>query len=405
MEPPGIRMRAHLAGATGSRPLAVKLPRREEFMAPVARLLLKIDECFAGSASMAKAKGGSLPWSADEIDGIRTAVLKWYRVHARDLPWRRTRDPYAIFVSELMLQQTQAATVIPYFERWMSEFPTWRVLAEAPLERVLKAWEGLGYYHRARNLHQTAKIVCEEYGERLPADYYRVLSLPGVGRYTVGAICSIAFGMRLPVLDGNVVRVLTRLANFGAPVDLASTQNALWRWAEALTPERHPGEFNQSLMELGALICARSNPACLLCPLRVLCRAKDPAALPVKSRRLALSPLLEDVEIVIHRGRVLVSCDPAAARWPGLWQFPRARETGPDEPWQSIKFSFTRYRGQMRAWLRPTRKAGRHERWATVGQLATAPMPAPHRKLAAAVEALLMADRGTPKMSRIFRRR
>lgn len=379
-------------GVSGGRSVRVRLPRREEYVAPVAHLLLKIDAYFAGSAAMPGAKSGKLPWSAKEIEAIRVAALRWYKAHARDLPWRRTQDPYAIFVSELMLQQTQAATVIPYFRRWMEMFPTWQALAASPLEKVLKAWEGLGYYHRARNLHETAKRVCAEHGGRLPSDYYKVLSLPGVGRYTVGAICSIAFGMRLPVLDGNVVRVLSRLADYAAPVDTTAAQKTLWSWAEALTPERHPGDFNQSMMELGALICARSKPACLLCPLRSFCRAKDPGALPVKSRRLALSQLEEEVEVVVRGDRVLMYRDETAGRWPGLWQFPQTSDPGAGEPWQVTKFAFTRYRGRMRAWLRPARAARKCERWLTVKEMATAPMPAPHRKLAAHVERLLIAE-------------
>ncbi len=367
----------------------VRLGRREEFIAPVARLLLKMDERFAGLAIMPEPEEQGAPWSACEIEAIQGALLRWFRSHARDLPWRRSRDPYAVFVSEVMLQQTQAATVVPYFERWLATFPTWQALAEAPLERVLKAWEGLGYYHRARNLHRAAKMVCSGHGGRLPADYYKVLALPGVGRYTVGAICSIAFGMRLPVLDGNVVRVLSRLADFCERVNTGAAQRKLWAWAEALTPERHPGDFNQAMMELGALVCSRGKPACLLCPVRGFCRAKDPASLPHKGPRAVAVPLVEDVEVVVRRGRVLLRNDPAAPRWPGLWQFPRLDGCGDGAPWHELRFAFTRYRGQMRAWLRPSRKAGSHERWLTLEELATAPMPAPHRKLASRVEALL----------------
>lgn len=381
-----------LVSARGAARLGpeIRVGRREEFMAPVARLLLNMDERFAGLSIMPESEEGCVPWSAREIEAIQAALLRWYRSHARDLPWRRSRDPYAVFVSEFMLQQTQAATVVPYFERWMEEFPTWQTLAGAPLERVLKAWEGLGYYHRARNLHRAAKEVCAKHGGRLPADYYKVLALPGVGRYTVGAICSIAFGMRLPVLDGNVVRVLTRLADFRARVDTAASQRRLWSWAEALTSERHPGDFNQAVMELGALICARTKPACLLCPAREFCKAEDPAALPNKGRRAALTPLCEDVEVVVRRGRVLLRCDPAAPRWPGLWQFPRVGTAVNGDPWHELRFAFTRYRGQLRAWLRPVRRAAAHERWVTAEELATAPMPAPHRKLASRVEGLLV---------------
>lgn len=386
----GLERNLVSAGVGTRRAPGFRLARREEFIAPVARLLLNMDERFAGLSIMPESDDGRVPWSAREIEAIQVALLRWFRSYARDLPWRRSRDPYAVFVSELMLQQTQAATVVPYFGRWMVQFPTWHALAAAPLERVLKAWEGLGYYHRARNLHRAAKEVCAKHGGRLPADYYKVLALPGVGRYTVGAICSIAFGMRLPVLDGNVVRVLTRLADFRARVDTADAQRRLWSWAEAMTPERHPGDFNQSVMELGALVCARSKPACLLCPVREFCKAEDPVALPNKGRRAALTPLREDVEIVVRRGRVLLRCDPAAPRWPGLWQFPRISEVGGGEPWHELRFAFTRYRGQMLAWLRPVRKAGAHERWVTAQELATAPMPAPHRKLASRVEGMLL---------------
>lgn len=202
----------------------------------------------------------------------REALLKWYRANRRDLPWRATRDPYAILVSEIMLQQTQVKTVIPYYHRWMEAFPDAAMLARAPEEKVLKLWEGLGYYRRARNLQAAARLIRDR--GAFPGTLEELLSLPGVGRYTAGAVGSIALGWRLPVVDGNVSRVLARILGVRRPVKTPEVQEKFWAWMERTIPGQNPGDFNQAMMELGATVCLPQNPDCAGCPLQLECVAR-----------------------------------------------------------------------------------------------------------------------------------
>lgn len=209
-----------------------------------------------------------------DLARLRAALLEWFDRHQRDLPWRRTRDPYAIWISEVMLQQTQVQTVIPYWHRFLERFPTVSALAAAPLPDVFALWRGLGYYSRARNLHRAAQAIVAEHGGALPSTAEALLKLPGFGRYTAGAVASIAFGERAPLVDGNVARVFARLFEIdGAPGDRAR-EKALWAMAEELVKDcDQPGALNQALMELGATVCRTDNPSCLLCPVRAHCGA------------------------------------------------------------------------------------------------------------------------------------
>ena len=200
-------------------------------------------------------------------------LLAWYRHHARTLPWRDHPDPYAVWVSEIMLQQTRVETVIPYFEKWMRLFPTVRDLADASEQDVLNAWEGLGYYSRARNLYKAAQIVAEKHDGELPRNLDDLHALPGIGRYTVGAIASMAFGMDEPTLDGNLRRVFARLFDVTEPADAPAGEKILWALAAGHLPKGKAGAYNQALMDLGATICAPKNPRCLICPLMEICVA------------------------------------------------------------------------------------------------------------------------------------
>lgn len=204
---------------------------------------------------------------------IRSALLDWYDRVARDLPWRRTRDPYAIWVSEIMLQQTRVETVIPYFERFMARFPSTEALAEATEDDVLATFSGLGYYRRARLLHAGVREVVARYGGEVPVDARERLGLPGIGRYTAGAIGSIAFGLEEALVDGNVQRVLSRLFAIDSPIGQAATEKRFWSEAEALVLGDRPGDYNQALMELGATVCTKGQPKCSDCPLRKHCEA------------------------------------------------------------------------------------------------------------------------------------
>ncbi len=257
----------------------------------------------------------------------------WYRSSRRDLPWRRRQDdPYAVWVSEIMLQQTQAATVIPYYERWMRSFPTIESLAAAPLEEVLNHWAGLGYYARARNLHRAAQEVMERYEGRIPTDTGTIESLPGIGRYTAGAIRSIAFNQNAPILDANVIRVLSRVFAVDGDPKSGPVQTRLWQLAEELIPAGEARDFNQALMELGALVCTPADPACERCPLLANCRAgnsEDPTAWPqIPPGKSTVR--VTHCSVVLHDGsRVLLVRRPPHGLWGGLWEFPRrACESG-----------------------------------------------------------------------------
>jgi A/G-specific adenine glycosylase len=275
-------------------------------------------------------------------------LLAWFARHARDLPWRRTTDPYAIWISEVMLQQTQVATVIPYWERWLRELPDIASLAAAPPERVLKLWEGLGYYSRARNLQRAAREIVAGHEGRFPREFATVLALPGIGRYTAGAICSLAFNQPTPVLDGNVVRVLARVLGIREDVARTAVRERLWRKAAQLvqtaaaTPRRrtqarnrshhpqrldtHPcGALNEALMELGALVCTPRAPRCQDCPWSPLCVARTRGLTEVLPRkRSAPRTHARRIQafVCVHAGRLLVRQRPESGVNRGLWELP-----------------------------------------------------------------------------------
>lgn len=257
---------------------------------------------------------------------FQNELLRWYRRHARrHLPWRKSRDPYRIWVSEAMLQQTQVDTVIPYYERFLRRFPTLHALSRSPVTAALDSWAGLGYYHRAKNLHAGACQVVREHGGRIPDSPKELLKLPGIGRYTAGAIASIAFDRPEPVLDGNVLRVLCRYLGIRQDPRLPVVQRRLWKIAGELVPEDQPGDFNQALMDLGATLCLPRHPNCPACPIRVGCIARrngwqdriPPARRETPKKRIAyLCGILE------QEGRILLARRPLSGLLPGLWEFP-----------------------------------------------------------------------------------
>ncbi len=255
----------------------------------------------------------------------RRLLLRWYRRNRRDLPWRRTRDPYAIWISEAMLQQTRVETVVPYYERFLARFPTVRDLAEAEADDVLGAWAGLGYYSRARNLQRAAQVVAHEHDGRLPDTAEALRELPGIGRYTAGAVASIAYDRPEPVVDGNVARVLTRLLDVREDVKSPAVSRRLWDEAEALVKGESPGDLNQALMELGATVCTPRSPRCLACPLVKRCAGRaagDPETLPVKAARKAPRRLEAAAALLVRRGRALAVRRPPRGLLGGLWELP-----------------------------------------------------------------------------------
>ena len=253
-------------------------------------------------------------------------LLKWYRQNRADLPWRRHPGPYQVWLSEVMLQQTQVETVIPYYQRFIRAFPTIEALAAAPLDEVLKRWEGLGYYSRARNLQRAARVIMSQHGGKLPSTVADLLQLPGIGPYTAGAIASIAFARAAPVLDGNIIRVFARLLDLDEDVAQSATQKKLWRIAADWLPASDAGDYNQALMELGQRLCRPRNPLCPACPIQSHCRAWSAGAQNLRPRRSQRAPkphydvcagLIRD-----ERLRLLIAQRPLDGLLGGLWEFP-----------------------------------------------------------------------------------
>jgi len=256
-------------------------------------------------------------------------ILRWFRTHKRDLPWRRTRDPYRILVSEIMLQQTQVDTVIPYYRRFLKTFPNFKMLAKAPVGRVLKLWEGLGYYSRARNLHTLARTVCRKHNGQLPSDPAALQELPGIGPYTAGAILSIAFNQDYAVLDGNVQRVLARQMGWTHDLRTTEAQNSSWALAQSLVPHGNAGNYNQAVMELGALICAPQNPRCGACPVRSRCRARNQNKvnqIPFKPKTKVLPHYQIGAGVIWKGDKLLISQRPFNGLLGGLWEFPGGKQ-------------------------------------------------------------------------------
>ncbi len=262
---------------------------------------------------------------------LSSRLLAWYNKNKRPLPWRDHADVYAVWVSEIMLQQTRVETVIPYFENWMRLFPTAHALAKASEQDVLNAWEGLGYYSRARNLHKAAKIVVKDYGGNLPAELTDLIKLPGIGRYTAGAIASIAFGRDEPALDGNLKRVYARLFNMEEPIVSSKGEKLLWDIARQNLPKGKAGDFNQALMDLGAMICIPKNPRCLICPLTELCEAREMGTQelrPVMKPKKVVPHYIHAAGVIVKRGKVLLAQRPSSGLLAGMWEFPNGRVGG-----------------------------------------------------------------------------
>lgn len=274
----------------------------------------------------------------ETLVSLQVDLLNWYDQHAADLPWRENQDAYRVWLSEIMLQQTQVETVKPYFSRFLVAFPTIHDLASAPLDQVLKMWEGLGYYSRARNLHQTAQVVSGDYDGHFPQTVDELLKLPGIGRYTAGAISSIAFGLPVPVLDGNVIRVFARLTDLDSDVTQSAVKADLWKLAEDRLYNERPGDYNQALMELGRLVCKPRAPLCEHCPLQAHCKAfanGTQAQRPVKKQKAA-TPHYDVTAAMIwnDNGELLIAQRPLDGLLGGLWEFPGGKvepgETLPD---------------------------------------------------------------------------
>lgn len=319
--------------------------------------------------------------------GFRRRLVAWYREHGRDLPWRRTQDPYAILVSELMLQQTQVATVLSYYSSWLRRFPDFTVLAAASESDVLHAWQGLGYYARARNLHAIAKTIVAEHHHGFPRSPDESRKLSGIGRYTANAIATFAFNVPVPIVEANTARLFARLMNLQVRIDSAAGQQQLWDFAAAMLPKSGAAEHNSALMDLGALICVSGQPKCGVCPVRRWCHAVEPATLPIKTERIAVRRITEDHAFALRRDRVLL--EQSEDRWRGMWILPRlAAAANQQRILYSAEFPFTHHRITLRVCeaVEDAAATTPKRRSFNLDELNEIPMPSPHRR---ALNALL----------------
>lgn len=312
---------------------------------------------------------------------FRRRLGRWFDLHGRDLPWRRTHDPYAILVSEIMLQQTQVATVAGYFERWMKLFPDFASLAAARETDVLHAWQGLGYYSRARNLRRAAQTVVEKHAGQMPREGHAIRALPGIGAYTAGAIAAFAFDRPEPAIDANVARVLARLFDVRGPIDSAAGGGRLAALGRALQPESGGRRFNSALMELGALVCRPRHPQCPGCPVAAFCAAPEPELLPRKKPRRTTVRVVLSHALIRRKGAILLEQQLTGARWRGLWILPAAASPAGGEELLTVRYPITHHQVTMRIVReRPPRRARPPQRWIPLAKLETIPMPSPHRR-------------------------
>ncbi|MGC9505919.1 A/G-specific adenine glycosylase [Baaleninema sp.] len=276
----------------------------------------------------------SSAFNRQEIEQLRRSLLNWYDRQGRDLPWRREPTPYRVWISEIMLQQTQVKTVLPYFDRWLQQYPDVKSLANADIQQVLKTWQGLGYYARARNLHRAATLIVERHNSEFPNRYDEVIDLPGIGRSTAGGILSGAFNQPVAILDGNVKRVLARLT--ALPVPPSKAVKSLWALSESLLDRQRPRDFNQAFMDLGATLCTPKNPACLLCPWRESCQGYNldlQSELPMRETRNPIPHKHIGVAVIVGEdGKILIDRRPPKGLLGGMWEFPG----GKIEPNESV---------------------------------------------------------------------
>jgi A/G-specific adenine glycosylase len=320
---------------------------------------------------------------------FRRSLFRWYRKNGRDLPWRQTREPYAILVSELMLQQTQVATVIPYYDEWLRRFPDFVTLAKARESDVLHAWQGLGYYNRARNLHATAKLVQERHSGIFPRDVATMRTLPGVGRYTANAVASFVFDQSVPIVEANIARVIARLSNERLPIDSARGQKNIWNHAADLLPSRRSTEHNSALMDLGALICTSRKPKCEICPVKKFCGATNPERLPVKRPRPKMKRLIETHSLIVRQNRILLQ--QSSKRWRGMWILPPLkldrfnRSSLRQRPIHTSVFPFTNHRITLEIFRQRAKVGNSSQRWIDIRSLDSIPIPSPHRRVLSAL--------------------
>jgi A/G-specific adenine glycosylase len=353
------------------------------------------------------------------FQGIGQNLLEWFAANARKLPWRLRYTPYEIWISEIMLQQTQVKTMLPYYHRWMERFPQVREVALAPEEDLLKAWEGMGYYSRARNIHKTARVLVEDFGAEFPRDHGMLLSLPGIGRYTAGAIMSIAFNADCAAVDGNGMRIISRLFDLASANREQQSQKAFWSIAERLLPMGKARSFNQALMDLGAMVCTPRNPLCFQCPVRSWCQGWQSGVIdlsPVVRKPKKVVAVHAAVGILVREGKIFIQKRPPSGLMPHLWEFPGGKLQHGESPEEALarefqeelsvtiggvqKFAlirhyYTTFRITLHAFTcrlarvdrQPVLHSAVDGRWATPAELDLYAFPAANRKLIKLIQA------------------
>lgn len=324
---------------------------------------------------------------------FQNALVKWFAKEGKSYPWRDTTDPWAILVSEIMLQQTQVATVLGkgHYTRFMALYPTPRAMAEASEQEVLKAWEGLGYYRRARNLHAASRAITRDHAGHFPRKFEEVRALPGIGQYTAGAVASFAYNEAQPIVDANVARVFSRLFDFQERIDTTAGTKQLWQWAEELTPNINPRDYNSALMELGQTYCSNKSPDCTSCPVKQFCHCAEPSSLPIKKSAAKVTRVDEfAIFSTDSHGRILLAKEKQGKRREGMWHLPRREHEGTLDLALALKttYSITRYSVTLRVYTShaDNTKVNRHEQWHALDELEALPMPSPDRR---ALESLL----------------
>ncbi len=341
---------------------------------------------------------------------IQQRLIRWFEKNARDLPWRKTKDPYAIWVSEIMLQQTQVLMVIPYYQKFLKSFPTVRHLAKANLSEILKVWEGLGYYSRARNLHRSSKIVLNHFHGKIPDNLKDLLSFPGIGRSTAGAILSFAHNKDAPILDGNAKRVLSRLFAISGSLKERKTEQLLWHTSESLLPKGYSNSFNQALMDLGAMLCIPKDPQCPRCPLRNLCkgyRSGKPESFPPRTPKKIIPHIVAVSAVIQREGRVLLNRRPPRGLLGGLWEFPNWKINGKKklmerlvnlvksemglrvkvkEPLGPFQQTFSHFKLTLHAYHCRALDGKGNGRWTPIRNLNLFPMSRIHRRIAEMID-------------------
>lgn len=322
---------------------------------------------------------------------FRQRLRTWFQRHGRDLPWRRTIDPYAILVSEMMLQQTTVAAVVPFYERWMKRFLSVKKLAAAEESEVLALWQGLGYYRRARNLHAAAQKIYGQLKGKFPRDYDGLRALPGVGDYTANAVLAFSHDECVPVLDANVIRVVARLFDICSPVDSAKGLAKVRAKLQSLLPAKEGREFASALMELGALVCRAGRPDCLLCPVKEFCAARHPEKLPRKAPKAPIKERTEDAAWVSD-GKTILLQQAQTKRWVGLWRLPPLMSAPDDQAAAELAYSIVRERVTLRVHpvtLGALGASGEPRRTFCLESLESVAVPSPHRRAIAR----MMAER------------